>query len=177
MQESLSTMPVQEMAAMLVAAASDSVAPDEEDFDGGRPAVEVRALLHDLVHKQLEPRTFAALIHRLTADDHHGLVRAILAGAAPGPVHDVLRISTALRGLDAPYLQQATMARHPKGIAELVGVLRTDNRDPDARFVLHTAGQRLGHSKLATLADILRMSWRTHDLRELQEGAALRDED
>lgn len=175
MEESLSTMPVRDLGALLVAAASDSMAPDEEDFDVGWPTAEVRTLLHDLVHKQLEPRTFAALIHLLTADDHHGLARTILAGGAQGAVHHVLRVSAALRGLDAAYLQEATMARHPEGIAELAGALRTENRDPDARFVLHTAGQRLGHSELATLADILQVSFRTHDLRELQEGAALRD--
>jgi transcriptional regulator with XRE-family HTH domain len=175
MGESLSTMPVRDLAAVLVAA-SDSVAPVEEHFDEGWPTAEVRALLHDLVHKQLEPRTFAALIHLLAADDHDGIARAILTDGAQGPVHDVLRVSAALRELDAPYLQDATTTRHPEGIAELAGALRTENRDPDARFVLHTAGQRLGHSELATLADILRASCRIHDLRELQEGAALRDE-
>jgi transcriptional regulator with XRE-family HTH domain len=176
MEESLSAMQVRDLAAVLVAAASDSVAPDEEDFDVTWPTAEVQALLYDLVHQQLEPQTFAALIHLLAADDHHGLAMAVLAGGAQGPVHDVLRVSAALRGLDAPYLQEATMTRHPEGIAELAGALRTENRDPDARLVLHTAGQRLGDSELATLADILRVSWRTHDLRELQEGAALRDE-
>ncbi|MGX1506877.1 UNVERIFIED_CONTAM: transcriptional regulator with XRE-family HTH domain [Streptomyces graminofaciens] len=175
MEEALSTMPARDLAAVLVAA-SDSVAPVEEHFDEGWPTAEVRSLLHDLVHKQLEPRTFAAVIHLLAADDHDGIARAILTDGAQGPVHDVLRVSAALRELDAPYLQDATTTRHPEGIAELAGALRTENRDPDARFVLHTAGQRLRHSELAALADILRASCRIHDLRELQEGAALRDE-
>ncbi|WP_331735655.1 hypothetical protein OG379_41345 (plasmid) [Streptomyces sp. NBC_01166] len=176
MVASLLTMPVRNLAAVLVAAASDRLAPDEEDLDVSWPIAEVRSLLHGMVHKQLEPGNFAALAHLLDADDQHGLAREILAGGAQGPVHDVLRVSAALRGLDAPYLQEATVGRRPEGIADLAGSLRAENRDPDARLVLHTAGQRLGHSELATLADILRVSFRAHDLRDLEEGAALRDD-
>ncbi|SFN95307.1 hypothetical protein SAMN04487980_10403 [Streptomyces sp. cf124] len=199
MEESLPTMAVADLAAVLVAASSGDVGPGDEDADidtllallaaaasgdlstedeetdEDGLAADLRALLHDLVPKRLEARSFAALVHLLSADDHHVLATALLASGAQGPVHDVLKVSDAMRGLAAPYLEEATTVRHPEGIAELTTALRTADRDPDARTVLHTAGRRLGHSELAKLTDLLRTSGRTHDLRELQEGTALRD--
>ena len=197
MEELLSTMPVGDLAAVLVAAAAVEAPQDEdEDLDGviallaaaasgeapedeasgeDEQTTDVQALLHDRVCTRLEARTFAALVHLLSADDHRALAGTLLAGGAQGPVHDVLEVSAALHALTAPYLQEATVARQPEGIAELAAALRTEDRDPDARTVLQIAGRRLRQGALAKLTDLLRALGRTHDLRDLQEGAALRD--
>ncbi|MFM9583090.1 hypothetical protein [Streptomyces caniscabiei] len=201
MEESLSTMPAGDLAAVLVAAASGDATPEDEDPDEpdeeGLAALlvaaacghvaqidecraedalfaEVRALFNSLGHKRPEARTFAALVHLLMAEGHPVLVRALLTGCAQGSVPDVLEVSAALRNLTAPYLEEAAMARHPEDIAELAAALRTADRDPDAHTVLHTAGQRLGDRELAKLTDLLTVSGRMHDLRELREGTEQR---
>ncbi|MGW1364502.1 hypothetical protein ACWCQP_44745 [Streptomyces chartreusis] len=176
-EESLLTMPVGDLAALLVAASSGDVVPEDEEPDEDRLSVDVRDALHGLMHQRLEARTFAALVHLLEADSHPVLATALLTGGAQGPVPDVLEVSAALRGLAAPYLQEAALARPPQNIAELVTALRTEERDPDAHTVLHTAGRRLQDSQLAQLTDLLTASGRTHDLRELQEGTTQRHQE
>jgi hypothetical protein len=74
-----------------------------------------------------------------------------------------------------PGTEEAATARHPQSIAELVAALRTENRDPDAHTIPHAAGERLENRQLAQLTDLLKVAGRTHDLRELQEGAAQRN--
>jgi hypothetical protein len=172
--ESLSAMPVGDLAAVVVAADIDDVGSEDGGQDEGDVHTNVQMLLHDLVHTRLRAPAFAALIHLLMADDQPVLAGRLLAGGAQGPVHHVLDVSAALHGHTARYLLQAAMARSPEGIAELAAALRTKDRDADARTVLHAAGRQLRNRELARLEDLLRASGRAHDLRELQEGAARR---
>ncbi|MFJ1878230.1 coiled-coil domain-containing protein [Streptomyces chartreusis] len=173
-EKSLLTMPVGDLAALLVAAAFGDVTPEDEEAGEDRLTADVRDALLDLIHKRLEAGTFAALVYLLEADGHPVLASALLTGAAQGAVPDVLEVSAALRGLAAPYLQEAAVARHPQSIAELVAALRTEDRDPDAQTVLHAAGGRLQGGRLTQLTDLFKASGRTHDLRALQEGATQR---
>lgn len=172
-EQSLSTMPVADLAHLLVAAAGDTAAPDEAPEDDW-PAPAVQDLLHALVNERLDAVVLAALIHLLVADDHAVLAHTLLAGAARGAIPDVLMVSAALRGHTAPFLEAAALARAPQNIADLAAALRSEDRDSDARTVLLGAGRRLAMGELETLTDFLQASGRTHDLRELEEGRRAR---